>query len=388
MPEFRENVEAPPTVLYVSDLEELQEMLIDGLRPHSNRLEVNANHRVTNYKADTLQKLLETNRPKQLNTIEFRVLGWTPANDIDRGITLRLSPFVSDFQIFARDETWFRGKKQQISDFLRSRRPWFARGGWRVVRPLMLASPSALLLATVLLAVTRFWLAAAFTAVAMVGDILGIVAHLNGKLFRRTKIVLTPKERVVTLELVTCVATVGACLLALGSFLFQLSSHGVRSVPPESKNSPPNVFRPLAPSTPSQSTGSPIEPLAGPQAGGFEQFKEHWRKLDGRFREQDEFITECIGKTIDWMVVYDRPSVVGDEVMLSFGSPAKESHETVKFEGPVSAAVFPAREKERILSLKTGDVIELRGTLTRVGSALLVKGSYVQLVSPVSKPAQ
>src|SRR5581483_6359153 len=134
---------------------------------------------------------------------------------------------------------------------------------------------------------------------------------------------------------------------------------------------------------PTEPTRAPLFQLPGatetkslPPNGNMEmtsyQFVRRYLELDGRFAEQEAFIKHANGKRVRWKVMFTFPaSNREDEITLYFDVPAVSSNERPLFGSPVRWATFPASFRDRLYSLKRGDIIEIAGILRMLSSTQL-----------------
>ena len=119
---------------------------------------------------------------------------------------------------------------------------------------------------------------------------------------------------------------------------------------------------------------------------GYEEFRDQYKSLKGRFREREEFISRAHGKRISWTVAFTSPLSDSREVTLFFESsktrPKDIERQIADTGSPVISAIFPLSAKDRVFALQPGDIIEIEGTLRGVGNnALVIDASDFRLVS-------
>jgi len=94
-----------------------------------------------------------------------------------------------------------------------------------------------------------------------------------------------------------------------------------------------------------------------------QQFVRRHVELDGRFAEQEVFIKRADRKRVRWKVIFTFPASREDEITAYFDVPAESSNEKPLFGSLVRWANFPANFRDRLYSLKRGDLIEVTGIL-------------------------
>jgi hypothetical protein len=127
MPEYRKMIDTPPVKLNRKDLEDLTRVFTKDT-PGRTILGFSFAHGDAEFRADSLEDLFQNELPPVLNNFGFSVSHWADEKTgFDCGITLTLQRTWGHYHIHALDETWFKGKIQQINEFLKTRRPWYAR---------------------------------------------------------------------------------------------------------------------------------------------------------------------------------------------------------------------------------------------------------------------
>ncbi len=124
--EYRKFIETPPVTLHREDIKELARILTEKLPVHPKAFDFCFSYCDAQFRADSIEELLKQKLPPTVDGVAFSVLGWSDEGGIDRGITFNLTRTTGYYQIHALDETWFKGKIQQINEFLNLRRPWYA----------------------------------------------------------------------------------------------------------------------------------------------------------------------------------------------------------------------------------------------------------------------
>ena len=137
--EFREIVQLGPVLLRREDLASLEQLLSDGLSlrpeyPPAFKLQ----HGPRTFSANSIADLLRKTLPPSCANFNANLVSWDAQNDIDAGVDLTLHKNFGSFQLHARNETLFLGKKQQLVQFFREHLPWY---GW-INRLLPFAGPA------------------------------------------------------------------------------------------------------------------------------------------------------------------------------------------------------------------------------------------------------
>jgi hypothetical protein len=117
--EYRVIIDLPPTLLRRKDLFELEEVISSGMNipeeKRSFRLTVKTEEgRVIS--AQSVEELLSLDLPATTDGLSIEARGWAE-NTIDTGVSLTLYHNFISCQVHSYDETWFRGKLDQIRRF-------------------------------------------------------------------------------------------------------------------------------------------------------------------------------------------------------------------------------------------------------------------------------
>ncbi|MFQ5756515.1 MAG: hypothetical protein ACE5H7_10535 [Acidiferrobacterales bacterium] len=173
------------------------------------------------YRADTVNDLLNQSLPREVDDLTFQARGWTDDNAIDRGIVMNLRPTVADYQIHAVDEVWYKGKIQQIDEFLRARRPWY--GFFREAFPRVVgALQGATLVATTLFLFLDSFAFAVVSGFMLAGLVWAFNAFLKGRIFPNTRIILEDVPRKFSYEALTLLFAVLTFVVTAVGFVVQV----------------------------------------------------------------------------------------------------------------------------------------------------------------------
>lgn len=130
-----------------------------------------------------------------------------------------------------------------------------------------------------------------------------------------------------------------------------------------------------------QATATPTRSPSPPSrlSADYNQFIAGFAKLEGRDREQEEYIAAAVGKEVTWDVPFEHARTVNDGVYFSFGNVPG---------APVTAGSVPFNMQDRIFALHRGDVIRIRGQLAKIHSlALFVQVSEFELLRQATSPS-
>jgi len=123
-----------------------------------------------------------------------------------------------------------------------------------------------------------------------------------------------------------------------------------------------------------------------PELGmSLEEFEKGHASLEGRFREQEEFIQRAAGKRVHWTVRFKKPATLGDRVQILFGS------KTNPLSTPVATGELSIAAKDRVFALRSEDLIKIDGILKEYApNSLTVEISEFEFVrpSPGSSPTK
>jgi len=130
---------------------------------------------------------------------------------------------------------------------------------------------------------------------------------------------------------------------------------------------------------------SPIASATPAESGSMEmtiqQFTRRYLELDGRYAEQEAFLKRADWKRIRWKVIFLYPTSGDDEVTLQFDVPAESHNEKPLIGSPVHWANFPLNFRDRLYSLKRGDLVEISGVLKLAANTLVIQGDDFDVVT-------
>lgn len=216
MPEFRKLFDLPAAKLSRADLEDLGQLISDGMPFRPDAFEFSVSDGDATYQAQSLDELLSQELPQSIDSLSFRVHGWTDDNRIDRGVSLNLTRTTASCQIHSYDEVWFKGKIQQIMEFFTRRGTWYSkiRGMVPFLFGFFVGAPFVALLFFLSARQFLFALVSGITLAALVKI---ISAHVNGRLFPLIDIQLSEKPRRLDREtFMVVIAAIGALATVAG----------------------------------------------------------------------------------------------------------------------------------------------------------------------------
>jgi hypothetical protein len=224
MDEFREIVKLGPVLLRRDDLASLEQLLLDGVSLNPNYPPAfGIEDGPRRFTAHSMTELLQKTPPRSYGNFTATLNSWDEKKDIDSGIILTLNKNYGNFQLFARNETLFLGKKQQLVQFFRDRRPWY---GWITQMMPFAGAPVAI--------TALFFSAALFSQGRLVASGLSLVLGLTtgamlwlafqNRMFPYIRVMLTePQKRPGTWETVTFVLGVALLVATIISIALPLT---------------------------------------------------------------------------------------------------------------------------------------------------------------------
>jgi hypothetical protein len=241
--EFREIVRLGPVLLRREHLASLEQMLSDGLTlrpdyPPVFKLE----HGSKAFSANSIADLLRKTLPPSCASFSAHLTSWD-ANEIDASVQLTLYNNFGQFQLHARNEALFLGKKQQLVQFFRERLPWY---GW-ITRLLPLVGPptviTALFFGALLFSQGRRVTSGLCLLLASTTWLTTLRAFQN-RIFPYIRVELTePEKRPTTWEIATFFLQLALLLATIASIAVPLT-HGQ---PPNTRPTPVTPTPPAAP---------------------------------------------------------------------------------------------------------------------------------------------
>jgi hypothetical protein len=94
-----------------------------------------------------------------------------------------------------------------------------------------------------------------------------------------------------------------------------------------------------------------------------QQFTRKYLELDGRYAEQEAYLKRADRKRVRWRVLFMFPKSNFTGVVAYFDVPAESRGEPLLNGSPLRWANFPQNFRDRLYSLKRGDLIEITGVL-------------------------
>jgi hypothetical protein len=165
-----------------------------------------------------------------------------------------------------------------------------------------------------------------------------------------------------------------ACWFAVIQVAFWLFTQHPQQATPTPSPSPSSQLHPQ------QATPTPSPSPSSQLSADYDQFVARFHTLDGRDREQEEYLAAAVGKQITWDIPFKRASTEGDSVFVSFVSNDPGA--------PVDSGSVPLSQRDRIFALHRGDVIRIHGQLTKLaGQRLHVQVTEFQLLRQATSPS-
>jgi hypothetical protein len=224
MNEYREIVDVQPVRLYTDDLCELERVVRDSFECPAEGFEITAEFGAKRVSAGSVQELLSHQPPKEPDSLHIRAFSRKKSLEIDASLTIDISRrrYVS-YQLAAKSESLFYGKRGQLDAFFKDRCPWY--GGVRRYALMFVPGVIPLLLSgAFLFAVLRHdWLSMSLL-VLTAGLLARVVSDISkGKLFPYAHVVLAecpavpPKYQLAlaALNIIVVLCTITRVLLAL-----------------------------------------------------------------------------------------------------------------------------------------------------------------------------
>jgi hypothetical protein len=221
MPEFSKIFDLPPAKLSRADVEALGRLMVEGLPPKRNSFKFQFRVRDATYHSYSLDELLAQELPVSIDRLEFTVHGWNDDNGIDRSVTINLGRITASCSVRSLDETWYKGKTQQLLEFFTMRSPWY--GTIRPYLPGILGGLQGILIS----ASVYFFLAHQFLFVLVAGITFAILAKsvsgfLHGDLFPLTDIRLSPMPDRIDKEAAMVIFTAVSAIGTVAGVIVQL----------------------------------------------------------------------------------------------------------------------------------------------------------------------
>lgn len=225
MEEYREIVKLGPVYLCRSDLHDLESVLLKDLtpRPDSNDFRIRLGDGARTVTANSMSQLFQSSLPKRTNDLSVEITSWNDRNDIDGGVHIVLYKSVASYQIHAKSETLFLGKKTQLNEFFLAHRPWYTL----VNRFLPMVGPSVLisaLFSAAFLAEQGRVVAASLSGTLSVVSLAVVWLALTQKVFPHVRVQLSepPIIRRSAFELITLLVQFLLLIATIISILFPL----------------------------------------------------------------------------------------------------------------------------------------------------------------------
>lgn len=224
--EYRLIVDLPPTLLRPKDLFELEGVIRSGMNIREEKGDFSltvSTEEGRDISAHSVEELLSLDLPAATDRLSIDARGWAE-NTIDTGVRLTLYHNYISCQVHSYDETWFRGKLEQIRRFFSRHRPWY---WWLnkvgpVISGFLIAS-SSIAVGLLVRAVIRtgderfFW----GLIVPPFGFLLAFLL-VSSRYLPYVRIELIESEAKVSYETVSLLIMTGTLLVTLAGFLLAL----------------------------------------------------------------------------------------------------------------------------------------------------------------------
>ena len=124
--EHRKIENLPPIRLYMKDLVALEKLIKSDVNWRDGDFKIRIGHDNKTISIASFSELSKEDLPESVNDISIEIIGWNSERDIENGISMKFYHNYADYQIHALNEVWFNGKRSQLSDFFRNRKPWYS----------------------------------------------------------------------------------------------------------------------------------------------------------------------------------------------------------------------------------------------------------------------
>jgi hypothetical protein len=175
------------------------------------------------------------------------------------------------------------------------------------------------------------------------------------------------------------IGTLCGAILAVSSFVSRMSKRSALD----------DAREPVVPKSLGASTDVPTDPVEGPvvrtdmEEGDrieralrtYDGYRRESEKLKGRFAETEFFYREMQNKEVRWTGYVLNVSIREDgDVSFSMSVPPET--------WLCFAARFGAHERERLLALRRGELVEVEGTLADVSIVPRIAGRKIEIIAP------
>ena len=126
MEEYREIVKLGPVRLDVKSLQELESTLKADMNYLEGDYKVTLGHRNKKISAPSIKKLLEKDLPDIANELDINIFSRDTSNNINASVSLILFHNFAQFQISAKSESLYLGKKAQLIKLFNYNKPWYS----------------------------------------------------------------------------------------------------------------------------------------------------------------------------------------------------------------------------------------------------------------------
>lgn len=204
MQEYSKLIYTPPVILHRRDIEDLIKLLMENIPVEKMSLTFSFSHGDKTFRADSLEDLLQENLPPVVDSLVFSISNI----DHNRWVRFDLSKRNGDYYIYALDETWFKGKIQQINEFLSTKRPWYLPVSRPWVAGLLAGCISPSLFAIIFFLFQHSILGISLSCLLLILLIWMSLMTMKGKLFPHAKLILQDSTNIFNKEILLAIATI------------------------------------------------------------------------------------------------------------------------------------------------------------------------------------
>tara|TARA_R100001039_G_C1794868_1_gene74608 strand:- start:30 stop:542 length:513 start_codon:yes stop_codon:yes gene_type:complete len=126
MARFRKIHDIPPTIWTKESLVELAHIAHEGVSSRDEYNQFTLSFGDADYTESSIESAFESLGNKEVDSIDFKVMGWNENNEIENSLSVSMDSRVSQFQISSTDEIWFLGRVEQLNALFISQKPWYS----------------------------------------------------------------------------------------------------------------------------------------------------------------------------------------------------------------------------------------------------------------------
>jgi hypothetical protein len=152
--------------------------------------------------------------PNKLNELSILIFRLNESGETERSVYLSFTSTYIVVSVEGLDETWVLGKFEQITQFLKEKRPWFwALSGafpyiFSIVLTLSVISAIFLIRAQQIIPVV-------FMTIFFIATVFASVFHVKGTFLPYTQVILTPKEGFLNKQNITFIIAILTLVVAI-----------------------------------------------------------------------------------------------------------------------------------------------------------------------------